>query len=54
MKITKVHLVNQSKEKIIITRLAKTKNAISKMENEVHGELTEDKKEEEKVGARSA
>ena len=54
MKITKVQLLNRSKQKIIIARLAKTKNAFSTMGNWEAGELTEDKKEEEKVGARSA
>jgi hypothetical protein len=54
LKITKVHLVNQSKEKIIIASLAKTKNALSKTENWELGELTPGKKEEGRAGAESA
>jgi hypothetical protein len=53
LKITKVQFLNQSKLKIIISSLAKTKNALSKMENRELGELTQEKKEEEKDGAES-
>ena len=53
MKITKVQLPNQSKEKIIKANRAKTKNAFSKTRNEDNGEQTKDKKVGEKDGAQS-